>query len=322
MDIKKLPKIELHLHLDGSISIDTASQILNKSKETLKGEMVAKEKCLDLNEYLTKFSLPVSIMQTKEQLLSISKDLIKQLKNDNVIYAEVRFAPIKHTTILSLEEVVETVIDGLKNNDVKINLILCMMRDSSYIDNLKIIDLANKYLNKGVVAIDLAGAEGLYKTSLFENLFKYANQLSIPFTIHAGEADGIDSIKSAISFGAKRIGHGIRLIDDKKFYDVVKDNNIMLEICPTSNVQTNAVLNYSSHPIKDFYKNNILISINTDNRTVSNTTLDKEYNMLMTELDFNIDDFIKINLDSIKYSFMNHEEKIEMMNKYLNKLEK
>ena len=102
MDIKKLPKIELHLHLDGSISIDTASQILNKSKETLKGEMVAKEKCLDLNEYLTKFSLPVSIMQTKEQLLSISKDLIKQLKNDNVIYAEVRFAPIKHTTILSL----------------------------------------------------------------------------------------------------------------------------------------------------------------------------------------------------------------------------
>ena len=109
MDIKKLPKIELHLHLDGSISIDTASQILNKSKETLKNEMVAKEKCLDLNEYLTKFSLPVSIMQTKEQLLSISKDLIKQLKNDNVIYAEVRFAPIKHTTILSLEEVVETV---------------------------------------------------------------------------------------------------------------------------------------------------------------------------------------------------------------------
>ena len=266
MNLKNIPKVELHLHLDGSVRLDTASMLTGKSIEEVRSLMIAKEKCHDLNEYLTKFNLANEIMQSQENLTRVAKELVEDLKNENVIYSEVRFAPLLHTKKgLTGEEVIEAVLLGLKDEDLKVNLILCMMRQFSFEDNLKTIELAIKYLDKGVVAIDLAGAEALYPTANFERLFQIAKDNNISFTIHAGEADGKDSILSAINFKTKRIGHGVRCIEDKETLDMINKNNITLEVCPTSNIQTDIFENYHDHPIRKLYDMNILVTINVDN---------------------------------------------------------
>lgn len=321
MEIEKLPKIELHLHLDGSVRLETASELLDKDINEIKEFMIAPNKCLDLNDYLTKFEMPIKIMQTKENLIRIAHELVLDLEKENVIYAEIRFAPIKHTLEgLSLDEVIESVLIGLKRGNIKTNLILCMMRDSSYDENLKIIELSKRYLNKGVVGLDLAGAEAIYKTEKFESLFSIINSYNIPFTIHAGEADGIDSVESAINFKTTRIGHGIRSIESIDTVKKIKDNNILLEVCPTSNVQTNVVKDYKSHPIKKLFDLGVKVCINTDNRTVSNTTLTNEYINIINSLNFSIDDIIKMNIDAINSSFLDNNQKDELLKKYISKL--
>lgn len=311
IDFRSLKKIELHLHLDGSVRYQTLKELLNKNID--ENDVIAKEKCEDLSDYLTKFDLPIEVMQTRENLERIAYELTEDLVSDNVIYAEIRFAPLKHTKYLSEEEVVDAVLKGLKRNKlIKTNLILCMMRDANFTENKKVIDLARKFLKKGVCAIDLAGAENLYKTSSFENLFTLAKEKNIPFTIHAGEADGIESINSAINFGTKRIGHGIRIIDDDKTIEILKKKSILLEICPTSNYQTNVIGRYENHPILNLYKKGINISINTDNRTVSNITLTEEYKLLNKYFKLNIPDFNRINYNSIDYTFLSNGEKEEL----------
>ena len=310
MNLKNIPKVELHLHLDGSVRLDTASMLTGKNIEEVRSLMIAKEKCHDLNEYLTKFNLANEIMQSQENLTRIAKELVEDLKNDNVIYAEVRFAPLLHTKKgLTGEEVIEAVLLGLKDEDLKVNLILCMMRQFSFEDNLKTIELAIKYLDKGVVAIDLAGAEALYPTANFERLFQIAKDKNIPFTIHAGEADGKDSILSAINFKTKRIGHGVRCIEDKETLDMIKKNNITLEVCPTSNIQTDIFENYHDHPIRKLYDMNILVTINVDNMTVSNIDLTQEYEKLVKNFNFTLKDFKKMNINAINASFLKEELK-------------
>ena len=305
--LREIPKVELHVHLDGSVRYETLKEFKNITKED-----VMCSNCKNLEEYLTRFDLPIEIMQSKEVLTRVAKELVEDLKKDNVIYAEVRFAPILHTKNLSLEEVVESVLEGLRNKDLKVNLILCMMRNSSFIENKKIIDLTFKYLNKGVVAIDLAGDEKKHKTSSFKNLFDIINDLKIPFTIHAGEADGIDSILSAINFNTKRIGHGVRCIEDDKVINLIKEKNITLEICPTSNVDTN-ICEYKNHPIKRLFDKGVLVTINTDNRTVSNITLTLEYEKLSKCFGFKIEDFKKMNINAINSSFLFNVEKEKLI---------
>lgn len=310
MNLKNIPKVELHLHLDGSVRLDTASKLTGKSIEEVRSLMIAKEKCHDLNEYLTKFNLANEIMQSQENLTRIAKELVEDLKKDNVIYAEVRFAPLLHTKKgLTGEKVIEAVLLGLKDEDLKVNLILCMMRQFSFEDNLKTIELASKYLDKGVVAIDLAGAEALYPTASFEKLFQIAKDKNIPFTIHAGEADGKDSILSAINFKTKRIGHGVRCIEDNETLNIIKKNNITLEVCPTSNIQTGIFENYYDHPIKKLYDMNVLVTINADNMTVSNIDLTQEYEKLVKIFNLNIEDLKKINLNAIDAAFLTDKEK-------------
>lgn len=316
--IEKLPKVELHVHLDGSIRIETAKEILNESLDSIKENMIADEKCKDLNEYLTKFEYPSKILQTSSNLERVAYELATDLKRENVIYAEIRFAPLKHINKnLGLNEVVDSVLKGLRRVDIKTNLILCMMRNDNYDDNIKIINLANSYLNKGVCGIDLAGAEAIYKTEKFKKLFEIARNMNIPFTIHSGEADGYDSINSAISFGTSRLGHGIRVIEYDNLIDKIKENNILLEICPTSNVQTNVVDKYCNHPIKELIDKGVDVCINTDNRTVSNINLNLEYKKLYNEFGFDKDLFIKTNLSAIKHAFITEEEKEELIQKYL-----
>ncbi|MGN0973128.1 MAG: adenosine deaminase [Bacilli bacterium] len=310
--IKKLKKVELHLHLDGSVRKETLYE-LSKSKdnfEDFKSKVSVSKNCKDLNEYLEKFDLPLKVMQNKKNITRITKELCEDLYKDNVIYAEIRFSPLLHTKrFLSLNKVVEATILGIKDSKVKVNLILCCMRGRKFKDNKKIIDLALKYKNQGVVAVDLAGAEGLYKTSEYEDLFKYAKEKDVSFTIHAGEARGKEEVIKAIELGTKRIGHGIHLENDKNLIEEIINKNIVLEICPTSNIQTKAVENIYYHPIKNYYKQGIKTTINTDNRTVSNITLFDEYKLLRDIFNFGIDDFKNMNINAIEGAFISEEEK-------------
>jgi len=309
--IYKLPKIELHLHLDGSLPLETASKLSNLSIEELKSIMIAKDKCENLTKYLTKFDFPISLMQTKENLEIISEELVNSLEKQNVIYAEIRFAPMFHVNKgLSYEEVVESVLKGLKKNtNVKTNLILCLMKGFSEDNNLKTLEIAKKYLNKGVCAIDIAGDEIKHPNSDYSKFFNLAKKENIPFTIHAGESRGADEVLSAINLGAKRIGHGVHSIEDEDVLKIIKDKNILLEVCPTSNIQTNSIVSYEKHPISELYEKGIPLSINTDNSTVSNISLSEEYFKLHNILGFNIEDFKKINMMAIKHAFLSKEEK-------------
>lgn len=318
MNLSKFPKIELHLHLDGSVRPSTVSNILNLNKKDVEKEMIVDTSCNDLNDYLIKFDLPLTILQTKNNLIKVSEELANDLKKDGIIYAEIRFAPILHTNNgLSCEEVIEAVIEGISMVDIKINLIICLMRNVSEEDNYKVINAGLKYINNRVVGFDLAGAEAIYKTSNFKELFKYISKYNIPFTIHAGEADGIDSIKSAIEFGAKRIGHGVRIMDDINMIKYAKDNNITFEVCPTSNIDTKIYKEYKEHAIKKMYESNLNITINTDNRTVSNITLTEEYNKLINTFNFSLEDIKNMNITAINASFISDIDKENLKQEYI-----
>ena len=316
-EIKKLKKVELHLHLDGSVKIETACELAGVSIDDAKKEMVAQDKCHDLTEYLTKFDLPISIMQTKDNLIRIAKDLVDYLEKENVIYAEVRFAPIFHTKEgLTVSEVIEAVMEGLSSNkQVKTNLILCMMRGMDKDTNLKVIESALEYLGKGVCAIDLAGDECKYPVSEYEELFEIAKLKNIPFTIHAGEAGDALEVKKAIEMGATRIGHGVHAIENESVLNFIKENNVLLEVCPTSNIQTDVAEEYKDHPIYQLYKKGVKVSINTDNATVSNISISDEYMKLYENFDFSIDDFKAMNKNAVEGAFLNEDDKRELLKK-------
>jgi adenosine deaminase len=322
MNSIKIPKIELHVHLDGSVRIATLSELSGLSLEETQLQAIASMQCKDLNDYLTKFDLATSVMQTKENLIRISYELAEDLIEDGVVYAEVRFAPTKHQLEgLSLEEVVDSVLAGFRKSSLKVNLILCMMRDDSFEVNKKIIALAKRSYKKGVVALDLAGAEALYKTRDFKELFLLAKQEFIPYTIHAGEADDWSSVFSAIEFGATRIGHGIRALENDSLIDIIKQKKILLEICPTSNIQTGIVKSISAHPINILKKMNINVSINTDNRTVSFTNLENEYKKLANLFNYDVKEFCKFNKMAVEAAFLSQTEKNELnvlIDEYLN----
>ena len=320
-----IPKIELHVHLDGCLRSKTVKELLDSdvSLEEINKKLTVSKHCQSLNEYLEKFKLPIEVLQTKENLKRVSYELGLDLINDNVIYAEIRFAPLLHLKKgLKMNEVIDAVIEGLNETKLQYNLILCLMRGADENLNLATIDLAKKYLNKGVVAIDLAGAESLYDNLLYQDLFKYAKKLEIPFTIHAGEARGKESIKSAIEMGAKRIGHGLNYEEDLEIVNLLKKNKIALEMCPTSNIQTKAITDFKKYPLYKLYKNGIMTTINTDNRTVSNTNLSKEYELLLNNFPLTINDLIKMNEYAIKSSFLNDEDKNNLLAKYKKLLEK
>lgn len=318
-DLIKLPKVELHLHLDGSLSPELASQLAGDNIDEIKKKMIAPAKCQNLSEYLTKFDFPGSLMQTKENLTLISKELINSLSKQNIIYAEIRFAPMFHINKgLTYEEVIEAVLKGLKsNNNIKTNLILCMMRGMPKENNLKTIEIAEKYLNRGVCALDLAGAEDKYPIDEYLELFTIAKTKGIPFTIHAGENGGAEEVKKAINIGAKRIGHGIHSIESDEVINLIKEKNILLEICPTSNVQTNTVKNYQDHPIQKLYNLNIPLCINTDNTTVSNISLTEEYLKILSHFNFTLDDYKKMNINALNSSFLQQDEKEELLKYYI-----
>ncbi len=315
--LEDLKKIELHCHLDGSVRPSTVSEVLGLPIEKVEREMCFKESRKDLNEYLSKFDLPLSIMQDKEGLIRVSRELAEDMKKDNIIYAEVRFAPHKSTLKdLTLDEVVESALEGFNQvQGIKIRVILCMMRNFDFDTNLEVIELAERFIGKGVCAIDLAGAEGMYPTRDFEELFYEARKRGIPFTIHAGEADGIESIKSAIHFGTKRLGHGVRVVEDTDLLEFTCNNHILFEVCPTSNIQTGASPSFKDHQLRTLFDEECDCLINTDNRTVSNTTLNKEISIMMKEQGYTIKDIKTMIKRSVKYTFLSKEEQEDLIKK-------
>lgn len=309
-----MKKIELHLHLDGSLDIDYAKKLVGRDV-TL--EMVSRND-QSLKEYLKKFDLPGEVFTEYDDIVQFSYLLGKSLEKDGVIYAEIRFCPLFHDKMISVDRVITGIREGLaKVPEVKINLIFCMMRHFSLEENLKIVKLAQKYYGNGCCGLDLAGDEAGFKTADFKDLFAIVKETGIPFTIHAGEADGAESVKAALNFGAKRIGHGFRSIEDKEIVDELIKNNVVLEICPKSNLDTRGVESIEKHPLKELDEAGVLITINTDNRTVSETSLEYEYDLLKKAFGYTEEDFQRFNLNAIEAAFISDREKEELRKKLL-----
>lgn len=328
--IKSMPKAILHLHLDGSLRPETVYKWLkeegkNVTLEQVKKDLMVDKDCRDLNEYLQKFELPLQVLQTEEHIEQATYELFEDLAKQNVIYAEIRFAPSLHTKQgLTYEKVVESAIRGMNKAKEKYkiqgNLLLCCMRgEDNTISNLTTVATAKKYLNKGVCGLDLAGAEALFPTSEFVDIFRIAKSQGIPFTIHAGEAAGSESIKKAIEFGAKRIGHGVRCLEDEKIVGELAQKEIPLEICPISNLQTRAT--GEKHPIEEIYKKGIPTTINPDNNTVSNTNIIEEYKWVLENTNLTINDIIKMNQNAIRGAFIPVQEKATLICKFTNNKE-
>ena len=310
--------VELHLHLDGALSIENCKKIaelqnisIPDNDDVLHNMIMVSPDCHDLNEFLTKFEFPVSLLQTEIGIKNAVKNLADELINQGIIYAEIRFAPQQSTYKgLTQEQVVEAAIEGIESTKLDCNLICCCMRGNDNHDkNIETVKVASKYLGKGVVGIDLAGAEGLYPTKDFEDIFEYAKKLNVPFTIHAGEADGPSSVKDAIRFGAKRIGHGVRASEEEPLVELLAKENITLEICPTSNLCTAIYKNIEDIPVTEFIKKGVNITINTDDPTICNTTLKDELKKLVNSFDLTFDDIVRLQLNAIKASFASEEVK-------------
>ena len=330
--IQEMPKVILHLHLDGSLRPETVKEwieeLIGKEAdiEEVRNMLMVEKDCRDLNQYLEKFDLPVKVLQSTEHLERATYELYEDLAKQNVKYAEVRFAPSLHTRAgLSYDEIVESTIQGMERAKEEFgidgNLILCCMRGNDNKEaNIETVNVAERYLGKGVCAIDLAGAEALFKTANFEDIFKSAEKEGIPFTIHAGEADGPESIIDALKFGAKRIGHGVRSIESPKLVKYLAVNRIPLEVCPISELQTQAVK--GKVPVEELYKCGVPITINTDNDTVSNTSIIDEYEWVLNNTSLTEEDLIEMNLNAAKSIFGTEKQKasiISRIKEYRNK---
>ncbi len=311
-----MKKIELHLHLDGSLDINYAKELVGRD---VYSEMVSSHDG-NLKQYLEKFYLPDELMTNYDTIVEFSYRLTKQLEKEDVIYAEIRFCPTSHNKYMSVDRVITAVRVGLaKVPSVKTNLIFCMRRNYSFEQNMEIVKLAKKYLGNGCCAIDLVGDEASYKTEDFKELFNIINKEGIPFTIHAGEASSYESVQSAIEFGAKRIGHGIKSIENIDTVNNLIKNNVFLEVCPDSNLDTHAVESIEDHPIRELVNLGVAVTINTDNRTVSDTSLDHEYDLLRNHLGFTDEDILNFNLNAIEAAFISEEEKEQLRNRLLDK---
>jgi len=320
--IRNIPKVELHVHLDGSLRMNTILDLYPEdiTKEEMEKLVIAPKKCTSsdaLGEYLKSFDTTCKIMQTKESLRRISRELCEDAAAENIKYMEVRFAPNQHQVeSLALEEVVESVLDGLndgKKFGIETGLILCCMRHQEPEMSKRITQLAIDFQGKGIAAIDLAGGEIGNPPENHKEAFRMAKEAGMGITIHAGEVCCPENIERSIDMGATRIGHGLHLTED--LYDIVKAKEIALELCPTSNVQM-GIEDFKSHPLKRFFDNGIPVTINTDNRLVSNTTLTNEIYQMANAHNLSQEDIGQIILNSVKSSFMDRDKKNKLLGQF------
>ncbi len=320
MSIQHLPcLIDLHLHLDGALSMESVKELakLNHidipNDEELHNMLTVSENCRDLNEFLEKFAFPNLFLQTKDSLTMAIYNLLEENREQGIMYAEVRFAPCKSCNQgLTQKEAVEAALEGMRKSELPSNLILCCMRGVEDDVNLTTVELAYEYREKGVVALDLAGAEVLFPTTLYKNVFARAKELGVPFTIHCGEACGVESMIPAIEYGCVRIGHGIHCKDDDSVMKTIVEKNITLELCPSSNLNTASIKELDEFPIKTFMEHGVKFSINTDDPTIEGINLQNEFDILQDEFGLTLSDIKKILLDSVDASFASSKLKEEM----------
>lgn len=304
--------IELHLHLDGSLRPETVWELAKEqgvelpvgTLEEVRQQMKVPEDCQTLEEYLKRFDLPLLVLQEESALERVTFELTEDLAKAGLDYAEIRFAPqLSLQKGLTQDQVVQAAIRGAERGmkaypGIRVGLILCCMRgDQNEALNLETVEMVKKYLGRVVCAVDIAGAEGLFDTRLFKPVFDKVNEYGLPMTIHAGEAAGPDSIRTALSYGTRRIGHGVAAAQDEALIKELVRDGITLEVCVTSNFHTKVMNRLEDHPIRKLFDAGVRVTINSDNMTASDTNLVKEIQILKDVLGFT-------------------EEEIEMMEQY------
>ena len=333
--IQSLPKAELHCHLDGSLRISTILDLADKQNITLPADnesslqniLIVKDRVKTLEEYLKLFKITLSVMQTPESLERCSYELIEDVSRENVQYIEIRYSPILHIDKgMTMEESVEAVqrgmIRGQKEFGVRSGIIICGIRDISPEISLQLAEITVQYKDKGVIGFDLAGAEENFPAKKHREAFYLIQNNNINATIHAGEAFGPSSIHQAIHYcSANRIGHGTKLYEDIDLMNYVNDHRISLEICLTSNIQVRSVDSIEVHPFKKYFDEDIRVTLNTDNRLISNTTLTDEYLLAVETFNLTKQDLRTIIINGFKSAFIPHNERRELINLVVSELE-
>ncbi|MFE1789731.1 adenosine deaminase [Streptomyces sp. NPDC059525] len=341
--IRRSPKVLLHDHLDGGLRpgtiIELAAQVgYDKLPESDADKLgVWFRDAADsgsLPRYLETFAHTCAVMQTKEALFRVAAECAEDLAEDGVVYAEIRYAPEQHLEAgLTLEEVVEAVNDGFREGErrakanghrIRIGALLTAMRHAARA--LEIAELANRYRDNGVVGFDIAGAEAGFPPTRHLDAFEYLKRENNHFTIHAGEAFGLPSIWQALQWcGADRLGHGVKIIDDievaadgsvklGRLASYVRDKRIPLEMCPTSNLQTAAAASYAEHPIGLLRKLHFRLTVNTDNRLMSGTSMSREFEHLVEAFGYSLDDMQWFTVNAMKSAFIPFDERLAMIN--------
>jgi len=339
--IKRVPKVLLHDHLDGGLRpqtiIDIAQEIGYTALPTHDAAELAtwfRESCDSgsLVRYLETFSHTIAVMQRREDVIRVARECALDLARDGVVYAEVRGAPELFTEKgLSMADVVEATIEGYKQGmaeakaegrEIQVFSLLCGMRQNKL--SQEVAELVVKYRNKGVVGFDIAGPEDGFPPSDQKDTFDYLRKEDAHFTIHAGEAYGLPSIWEAIQLcGAERLGHGVRIIDDidlnhtparlGRLAAYVRDRRIPLEMCPSSNIQTGAAANFADHPIGDLAKLRFRVTVNTDNRLMSATSMTREMTELVNAFNWTFLDLQRVTINALKSSFIPFEERLAII---------
>lgn len=310
--------IDLHLHLDGSLSVASVRKlasmqniILPVDDDEILKQLQVDENCRSLEEYLQKFSYALSFLQTAEAIEESVYILLEELRGLGLVYAEIRFAPQLHKEKgLTQREVVQAAVRGRDRSSVRSNLILCCMRgEDTHEENLETVTIAGEYLDRGVCGVDLAGDEAHFSTELYLEEFRLAKKLQIPITIHAGEADGPKSIWQALELGADRIGHGVRAIEDECLLKKLAERKVALELCPTSNLDTHVYEKIEDYPIGRLLDAGVCVTINSDDMAVSGTDVKKELNLMRRVFGLSEEVILQIKRNAAESSFADEETK-------------
>lgn len=311
-----LPKVELHLHLDCSLSYEVVKRLTPSiTRKEYFERFVAPVKCRNLADYISRAASGIELMQTKEQLRLVTLDLFKQLKSENVVYAELRFAPLLHLTKgLTPEDVVKTVNAAVSEGEyqygIEAGIILCTLRHFSRQQSLETAALAYKFKGTNVVGLDIAADEAGYPLEAHIEAFEYARKKGVNRTAHAGEAKGAVSVWETLrKLQPQRIGHGIRSNEDSVLIAELIQKNIHLEICPSSNVQTNVFEGIRDHVIDKMFKQFVSLSVSTDTRAITSTTLSEEYLLLEQTFGWSKRELKQCNLQAIKHAFTSEHVK-------------
>ena len=332
--LRQLPKAELHCHLDGSVRPTTLLELGREARVQMPkhtpeelAEFMRVDDARTLEDYLRRFDVTVSVMQTEDALERIAYELAEDAAEDGVRYIEVRNAPILNVVRgLTLVQAIEAPLRGLRRAEKEFGVIgrfiVCALRNFTPEDSLAMAQLAVEFKNEGVVAFDLAGGEKGNPAARHVEAFRYAREHNLAVTVHAGEGDGAESVREAVHIcGANRIGHGTRLIEDPELTQYVNDRRIALEICLTSNVQTRVADSYEAHPLREYFDRGLNVTLNTDNRLMSGTTLTDEYVHAAERLGFTVDELAGIALNGFESAFLPWEERVMLIEEASDRIE-